>query len=227
MNATKKTLGAVLALTVLVLGATGAWAIDPDSTNNLAKIKVRITPNADYGVQIDTTNVQGTDSGIIDLGALSLAASTWTVRPATVTILGTVSARGGNGGQELDMVVDLAGTAWLIDPTPATDGIGATTDELSGFVLFSGTGLSVAPSGTDFGNATANAGITADAESYHVGGNSGAGTRFENQTGGGVDMDQLSATNARHMWMYFRLPPTTSTGAAQELTLTLTAGANL
>ena len=218
-----------LSALVMALAGTGAWAVgsDPDASNNSDMIRVRITPNADYGVQIDTANLLGGGTGVIDMGALSLGVSTWTVRPATVTILGTVSKNIGSGlgGQELDMAVDMTG-AWVLDATPTTDAAG-TIDELSVFVMFSAITMSEAPTGTDFGNATALHGVTSEA-SWHVGGNSGAGKRFEKQGAAhATDMDQMSANDVKHMWMYFRLPPTTSTGADQELTLTLTAGPNI
>ena len=223
MKTNWKTRG-LTALTVAALAVTGAWAADPDGSNNSDTIRVRITPNADYGVQIDTANLLGGGTGVIDMGALSLGVSTWTVRPATVTILGSVSKNGANGGQELDLAADLLGT-WTLDATPTTDATG-TIDELSMYVLFSAITMSEAPTGTDFGNATANAAVTTEVAT-HAGGTSGGGTRYEKQGAHTTDMDQMSTSDPRHMWLYFRLPPTTSTGADQELTLTLTAGPNL
>ena len=222
MTTTKKLGWALATLTVLCLGAGSAWAVDPDHSNDSDMIRIRITPNADYGVEIDTTNVQGTSDGVIDMGALNLYASTYTVRPATVTIKGTVAANGVNGGQELDVNAAITG-GWTFDTAPTTDQTGGSVDALAMYLLFSANTLSAAPTASEFADGTANASITSAALTYRAGGASGNGSKFEQQGGGTTNMDNMSTGNVRHMWTYFRLPPTTSVGTQQEITVTLTA----
>ena len=216
---------ALAGLLVLVTGAT-AWAADPNAANTEDGLTVRITPNADYGVTIDTANVGGAATGLIDLGAMDLYTSTYTLKPATVTITGTVSARAGNGGQELDVTARLlTASGWIFDPTPTTDATSGSVDELAMFLLMSPTTLSAAPSAANFVGAGAAAEVTSGAVGtqtslgYRGGGLSGAGTKFEF----GTDLDQMSVNDKKHLWMYFRLPSETSTGTAQDLAVTLTA----
>jgi hypothetical protein len=207
----------LLAAALLAMAGTGAWAVDLNTANDAEGLTVRITPNADYGVTIDTTNLQGGASGVIELGTLDMYASTFTVRPATVTIAGGVSRRGAsNTGQELDVTAGISG-GWFLDATPTTTGTGGEIDGLAMYLLFSPTSISQAPSGGEFVDGTGD--VTATGTAIRAGGSAGGGVKFEN----GTDMDNLSVGNARHMWMYFRMPSETSTGSDQDVTVTLTA----
>ena len=60
---------ALLGLMLTAVLGVGAYAADPDPANDADGVTVRITPNADYGVTIDT-QVAGVAGGVIDLGAL-------------------------------------------------------------------------------------------------------------------------------------------------------------
>ena len=212
---TKRMTAALLGLMLTAVLGVGAYAADPNAANTEDGLTVRITPNADYGVTIDTTN-QGIASGAIDLGALNLYASTYTVKPATVTITGTVSRRGAtNTGQELDVTANISG-GWVLDATPTTDATSGSIDELAMYLLFTPTSLSGAPGANEF---ITDGTVTVTGSAIRAGGSGGAGTKFERNT----DMDNLSVGNARHMWMYFRLPSETSTGNAQDVAVTLTA----
>ena len=226
MKTTKKAGWAALAGLALVLAAGSAWAVDPDASNNSDQIRIRITPNADYGVEIDTGNLPMA-GGLIDLGALSLYASTFTVKPATVTILGSVSKSAGNPtttGQELDVTAAISG-GWTFDTTPTTDNTSGAIDELAMFLLFSDTALAAGPAASEFAGATA--GVTT-AAAIRAGGSSSTGVVYEKTGAAAGDMDNLSVGNKRHMWTYFRLPDATSTASAQDVTVTLTAtGSNL
>ena len=232
MKTTKRTmtwaLAARLTLAGLLVAATGvgAWAADPNAANDKAGLTVRITPNADYGVTIDTANV-GVAGGVIDLGSLNLYASTFTVKPATVTIVGTVSARAGAGGQELDVTARiLTAGGWIFDPTPTTDATSGATDELAMFLLMSGATGAAGPTGTQFATAGADAQVTSGGAgtqtslTYRAGGLNGLGTKFKF---GASSLDNLSVNDQRNLWMYFRLPDATSTGNAQDIAVTLTA----
>jgi hypothetical protein len=226
MKTTKlKTVWALAALLALGTAVT-ARAADPNAANTEDGLTVRITPNADYGVTIDTANV-GVAGGVIDLGALNLYASTFTVKPATVTITGTVSKRGTQGGQELDVKANiLTANGWIFDPTPTTDATSGAVDELAMYLLMSDAAGAAGPTGAQFATAGAAAELTSGGAGtqasllYRAGGAGGAGTKFEF---GATDLDQMSVGNQRNLWMYFRLPSETSTGNAQDVAVTLTA----
>ena len=223
---TKRMMTGLLALLVTAMTGVSALAADPNAANTEDGLTVRITPNADYGVTIDTANV-GVAGDVIDLGAMDLYTSTFNVKPATVTVTGTVSKRGANGGQELDVTAAvLTANGWIFDPTPTTDATSGAVDELAMFLLMSDTTLSASPGGASFTDAGVAAQVTSGAvgtqtsHTYRAGGLGGAGSKFEF---GGVDLDQMSVGNKRHLWMYFRLPSETSTGSAQDIAVTLTA----
>ena len=205
------TLGALTGLLVAVAGA-GAYA-DTVASNDSDQIIVRITPNVDRGVEIDTSAV------VLNLGAVDLFASTQTVTPATVTILGNI------GNQELDLsgAIASAGTAWTFDASASTDATSGTLDQLAAYALFSATTRPTAPTGTDFADGTAAASVTGGAQ--RVGGPSGNGSKHELQGGDTVNMDNKSPGDTAHMWMFFRLPSSTTGSDEQAVTLTLTAAA--
>ena len=186
---------------------------DPNSDS----LTITITPNVDYGVDIDTDGVT------MDLGTLDLYAVGQTVQPATVTILGTVSSDGSqNTGQELELTLTFEGGAspWTFDATPTTYAFGGTLDEIAVYALFTDTTMSDVPDGGVFGDSSAGFTVNPD----RAGSASTDGTRFEKTAGQHtIDMDHKSPDDEAHLWMYFRLPPATSDSGAKEITLTATA----
>jgi len=213
-----------LAMAVLTAGLLGsltagvAWA-DKDLTNDKASLTIRITPNVDYGVTLDTATLRGDDAAIINLGSVELYASTQTVKPATATIVGTVSKGAANTGQELDVLAtNLTAGGWSFDATPSTYSTLGSINELAMYLAFTPTSQSVKPTGDEFANAL----YEYTGGSVHAGQTGGNGTKFEMSA---VDMDDLSVGNKAHLWLLFRLPNETSTGAAQDIQVTLTAGA--
>jgi hypothetical protein len=224
MTTKLKAAWALAALLVLVTGVS-AWAADPNAANTEDGLTVRITPNADYGVTIDTANL-GLAGETIDFGSLDLYTSTYTLKPATVTITGTVSKNGSQGGQELDVTARiLTANGWVFDPTPTTDATSGSVDELAMFLLMSPTTLSASPSAANYAAAASAAELTSGGAgtqtslTYRGGGNGGNGSKFEF----GTDLDQMSVNDKKHLWMYFRLPSQTSTSNAQDIAVTLTA----
>ncbi|MFH1725546.1 MAG: hypothetical protein ABII00_13135 [Elusimicrobiota bacterium] len=209
-KAMKKTWAAI-ALMGLMLGYAGnVWA-DANLTNDTDQVIITITPNIDRGVEIDTATV------VLNLGSLDLYASTQTVSPATVTILGTLS------GQELDLTgaITSGGTPWTFDASPTTDQTSGETDKLAAYVLFGDTPwTSAAPGAADFADVTAAASYISGTQ--RAGSNSGDGTKYEWQTDT-VDMDNKAPNDQVHMWLFFRLPNWTSTASDQNVTFTLTA----
>ena len=197
---------ALIGLMVVTSGVRKLWA-NSNAANNADSLTIRVTPNVDRGVNIDTAAV------VLNLGTLPLYQSTQTVRPSTVTIDGTLN------GQELDISGSISG-GWSFDLSPSTWGNSGENNRLATYVLFSDNALATAPDGDAF--AGANADFTG--ETLRVGGSSGAGTKFEKTSGGNtVDMDNKNPSDQAHMWIFLRLPNTTSTANPQDVTLTLTA----
>ncbi len=202
---------------LLALGAETrtAWAT-ADSTNNQASLTITILPNIDLGVSIDTNSV------ILDLGTLDLSMTTQTVRPATVTILGTLASDGSQTtGQELDLSLTFTG-GWDLDTSPSVDTTDAETDMIAVYALFSDTSLSKAPTAGQF--SSENGGFVSTAQ--RAGGAGGDGAQFEKAGGGalpGDGMDHKSAGDKAHLWMLLRLPSATTDSTAKTVTLTATA----
>ena len=211
----KKCIAALLGLMLTVLGTGIAWA-DSDTTNDRASLTFSLTPNVDFGVSIDTGNIT------MDFGSVALGTLQQRVRPATVTILGTITSDGSQTtGQELDLALTFVG-GWSLDTSPSIDTTSNETDAIAVYALFSDTSLSLAPTPAQFD--AESGGFTQTNE--RAGGGSGDGTRFEKQGGGalpGDGMDHMSTGDAAHLWMLFRLPADTTTGNQQEITLTATA----
>ncbi len=194
-----------LAALLTLIQTDRAWATS-DPTNNQDSIQITITPLVDRGVDIDSATVA------VNLGAVALQATTQTVRPATVTVLGTLN------GQELD-VAGVLGPTWSFDTTPTTGLSSMEENALAFYLLFSDTALSAAPSAGEF--AADNGDFTGT--TLRAGGSAGNGTKFEKTGGGALNMDNKNPTEKAHMWFFLRTPGTTTTGAAQTATITLTA----
>jgi hypothetical protein len=205
MTMSKKTMMVALIGLMTLFVADRAFALAVPS-NDQDSIQITITPNIDRGVQIDSQTVS------VDLGTLPLATSTQTVRPATVTILGTVAS------QELTVAGSILPT-WSFDTTPSVDTTSMENDALAFYLLFSDTTLSAAPPGPEF---VADSGAFTG-QTLRAGGDAGAGVVFEKQNGGAKDMDNRAPADQSHLWFFLRMPGTTSSANAQTVTITLTA----
>ena len=217
----KKLLGlagtAFLALGLLVLNTSKAHAVysgDSISSNNAAGMVIRITPNADRGVQISTGNVH------LNLGVVDLGASTQTVTPATVTIQGNMI------GCELELSASITG-GWVFQNFQTRTSTGA--NQLNVWATFTSISTGLAPAtqddeyfrvGTSSGAKLTALGPTFAASPIGVIGNNGIGG-FENNEGGTGDMDDMVAGNVRHLFTYFTLPPTTSITGPQDINFVL------
>ncbi len=208
---------ALLGMALMVMVTGRAWATT-NSANNQDSLTITILPNIDRGVSIDT------NTEIMDLGTVDLGVTTQTVRPATVTILGSMSSDGSQTtGQELDLSLTFSPVGgWSLDTSPTIDSTSNETDAIAVYALFSDTTLSLAPTAAQF--VAENGAFTTTLA--RAGGGVGNGTRFE-KTGGGAlpgdGMDHLSTGDKAHLWMLFRLPNVTTVTDAQEITLTATA----
>lgn len=198
----------IFAAALLALSAQPVFA-DSNPLDDSANIEILITPNFDRGVEIDTANVH------MNLGNVDLGIATQTVRPATVTIVGNVL------NNELNLSAVLTG-GWNFDDNVASQ----ETDALQAWVVFKATTSATVPSKSASNFDDANDAITPASPSPAFGatrvgfqnGNGGTADRFED---GVADMDSLAPGTKRHMWMYFRTPPVTSTSNQQQINFTL------
>ncbi|OGR82183.1 MAG: hypothetical protein A2901_04320 [Elusimicrobia bacterium RIFCSPLOWO2_01_FULL_54_10] len=198
-------------LSFLTLG-TRAWA-DSDPSNDSAAVTIRITPNFERGVQIETGSVH------MDLGLVNMGASTQTVSPATVTILGNIL------NTELNLAASITG-GWVFDPNQTFESTG--TNQLNVWASFTSISTASAPAqGNEYFRVGTSSGAKIISNTNLFGpaavgfaGSAGIG-RFENNAGNNgpspADMDGMNPNAQRHLWLYFRLPDTTSVSAEQEI----------
>ena len=174
---------------------------DSVSTNNYTALTILITPNVDRGVEISSSNVN------LDLGSVDMYTSTYTVRPATITILGTISTT------ELTLSAAISG-GWSFDSTPLV----AETDKLSTWALFSSIAITSAPSSSEF--QIYNSTIASDTASQSATGVGDASSRYE---GGwnGSDMDSMAPGTKRHLWIKMQTPSATSITTQQTIVFDL------
>jgi hypothetical protein len=204
---------AVLAAAALLFAfQTGAWA-DSNPSNDTDDIEITITPNIDRGVSIDTNNVA------MDLGSVDMNASTQTVRPATVTIQGTVT------NTELELSAQISG-GWSFEPVATS----STTDQLKVWAVFTATTVFTVPAKNNNTFDDTNDFLGASGTSFPAtrvgsasGGNGNINNSFEDNSGNTfADMDALRPGMKRHLWLYFTTPPLTSTANPQSIRFYLT-----
>jgi hypothetical protein len=196
------------------------------SAQNVDSLTVTVTPNASYSLTLSTSLAANSFA----LGSVNLAASTFTVSPATVTVTSSYATTG------LTLQGLLTG-GWTLE-TANTAAL--AQDKLAAWAVFTDTGVSVAA--TVAGEAGAFSGTAADADDSDV--LSGAALSVGNLatahlrefvlTGGAANYKSAHnlPSNAvdvggsmSHLWLKLKLPPTSSTVAQQSLTVVVTAGA--
>ena len=186
------------------------WArADSNPSNDSAALSIRITPNFERGVTIETGSVN------MDLGYMDMDASTQTVSPATVTITGNIL------NTELNLAASITG-GWVFDPNQTYESTG--TNQLNAWVSFTSSNVAAIPSqdGEFFRvGASSGAKIVSDTNVFGpvavgIAGGSGIG-RFEGNAGGSADMDSMNPTSQRHLWLRFKTPATTSVIADQQV----------
>ncbi len=210
----KKVSTAVIGVGLLTLGLmvwnvskVQAYAGDSISSNDATAVVVRITPRADRGVQISTG-----DNGYLNLGTVDLGASTQTVSPATVTITGNMNTT------ELDLSATITG-GWVFNNAETFASTAGAANQLNAWVSFTSISTGGVPAvnnndeyfrvGTSSGAKLTS--LTQSFSGVRVGRQSATGIgRFENDESNSGDMDNLAPTSLRHLWTFFRLPPTTS-----------------
>ena len=207
---TKAWLG--LAALALALGVTAAKA-DPNSSNNTGTFTVRITPNVDLGVTVDTTGSAWVGSANLDVTTALNAES----------LLGTgvlLTVAGDFNNQEFALNATALDT-WTLDTdeTPELDKvrlyalIGANQSAAPASSLFNGTANLLGATPVNAGQAQANEG----GDSTHI---------YEFLTAQSPEyaqIDGMAVTTARRMWLRANTPTTTSTDAQARFTVTVTA----
>ena len=208
-----------LAALALALGLTcgrAASAADKDS------LTVTITPIAAYGVLVTTTNVG------LDLGSVALNASTQTVKPSTITVTSSWATT----NLTLTGIMGGTGTPWTFSPNTAVAG----NNQLQTWAVFTDTSSSVMPAqgaGYFSGTVPAAAGSgVVDASARAIGGASGTGL-FVNSASAAAPYKAMTnlpsnavdpAAATAHLWLYFKLPASTTDLNAKLVTFLLTAG---
>lgn len=216
MSTLARKLAGVIAVGMLAVGMVWMSAgkaqaySDALSTNNVAGLTVRITPNVDRGIQISSA-----PGGFLQLGSVDLGVSTFTVNPATITIMGNVSTT------ELDLGATIFATvgnaSWNFDNSSTT-----AADLLATWAVFSGIGISSRPSQNEFtvSNATVTTTMVGSGNEARIGGTSGNGTRFEGPWTGS-DMDSMPISTQRHLWIQVKTPASTSITGEQNINFNL------
>ena len=216
--------GIFLALGLLVMNSAPVHA-DADPSNDSAAMVIRIRLNVDRSVTIATGDVG------MDLGYVTMGASTWTIHPATVTIGGNIS------NTELSLAAQISG-GWVFDNTQTVTSTAGSANVLHAWAQFTSvsTGLAPAQDNDNFrvGTTSGSKIISTDTgpifASAPVGFSGSAGIgRFENSEGVsgtfGGDMDGMNPGAKRHMFTYFTLPPVTTVATDQDIQFTLTVRA--
>ena len=190
-------------------------------------LTVTVTPNASYSMTLSTALAAGSFA----LGNVNLAASTFTVKPATVTITSSFATTG------LTLQGVLSG-GWTLETANTAV---LAQDKLAAWAVFTDTGVSVAATVAGLAGAfsgTAANGADSDVLSgtaYGVGNAATVGVR-QYVLGTGAASNYKSMFNlpptstdpggsAAHLWLKLTLPPTTSFPGQQSLTVVVTAAA--
>ena len=185
-------------------------------------LTITITPAASYRIDIDTSNSS------FALGSVDLDASTYTVKPATVTIGSTYATT------DVRVVTQISG-GWLLD----TDTSNKEADRLQAWGVFTDT--SVATTAAVQASPGAFSGTTPDTDNSDVlglnvvyAGFAGGKTQHVLTAGAGYKtMDAIpsylvdEAASKAYLWLKFILPPATTDNTEKSVTITLGAAAPL
>ena len=215
MNMKLKTVKtAMLAAAVAVLGATAAYA-DANPANDSGSFTVRITPNVDLGVTVDTSGANWAGAANLDMTS-DLATDTLLQNAIAVAMAGNFA------DQELTLTGAALNT-WQLD----TDEVDVQ-DQLRLYAMFSDSALATSPNvGTITGtqNLIATSATRAGQTQANEGGDTGHVYELSTGAGAGVyaDVDGMLSSATRKLWLRARTPSTTSTDGQAAFTVTVTA----
>jgi len=203
---------AMLTAMLTVLAAGTAFA-DTNPANDSGSFTVRITPNVDLGVTVDTTGAAWVGSANLDM-TQDLGTDLLLSAPVNIAMAGNFN------NQELTLTGAALNT-WVLD----TDEVDVV-DQLRLYAMFGRFAYSASPVSGDFsgvGNLITTTPTRAGQSQANEGGDTGH--TYELATGNAeyADVDGMSATATRKLWLRSRTPSTTSTDAQAAFTVTVTA----
>ena len=204
----------MLAVLACAVCASQAWATDPVPGNNSGTFIIKITPNVDLGVTVDTTGaawVGDTDLYVdMDLGATKLLGT------------GVKLTVAGNFQNQEFQLSGAANSTWALDTTVDDEQdkvrlyamIGADQNaELAGGAQYAGVGNLITTGASRAGQAQSDE----SGDLLHT---------YEFATGAGAeyaDVDGLTVSTARRLWLRADTPSQTTVANEQQFTITVTA----
>ena len=212
MRQRARTMTVMLTAALALMTATFARA-DANPANDSGSFTVRITPNVDLGVTVDTTGAAWTGSANLDVTS-DLATDTRLTAPIGIAMAGNF------GNQELTLSA-VALNTWVLD----TDEVDAQ-DQMRLYAMFGRFAYSASPAVADF-NGTGNliTGSTVRAGQAQADEAGDTNHAYELATGNSeyADVDGMNSTSTRKLWLRARTPSTTSTDGQAQFTVTVTA----
>ena len=212
-----KTTWAVLAALALMLGMSSNAAADPVGSNDTGTFIIRIQPNVDLGVLVDTLGAGWVDAGNLDV-TMDLGTTQVLFTGVKLTVVGNFN----NQEFALSAVAD---NTWVLDADEA-DGV----DELQLYALICAN-QTTAPGSALFLDATYLLDGTptqAGQSPANEGGNSGQVFEFKTDAGAVyADIDSMAVGTDRRLWLRADTPTTTTTDGQQAFTITVTAKSGL
>ena len=206
-----------LLIALAVAGATFAYA-DANPANDSASFTVRITPNVDLGVTVDTAGAAWVGSSDLDV-TQDLGTDKVLSAPVSVAMAGNFN------NQELTLTGAALNT-WQLD-TDEADAV----DQLRLYALFAKPASVTTPIVGDFAGA-GNLITTAATRAGQIQANEGGDTGhvYELSTGHAEyigspngDVDGMSATATKKLWLRSSTPASSSTDEQAAFTVTVTA----
>lgn len=202
-------LGALLLLGTL---AGTAQAATSDS------LTVTIRPTAQYAVDVDT----GIGANLLDLGNVALGASTYTITVTTVEVQSTYAQT------DLTVQAQVISGGWSIDGDTTTQ----NTDAVQAWAVYTDTSIVTTAAAQALAGAfAADDVLQATARDVGVLGAGPAMYTVDVGQPAYKSMEDIPSSAAdgpasrSHLWLKFRLPPTTTTVNPQLVYVTVTAGA--
>jgi hypothetical protein len=213
MTMKMKTVKTILAAGLALIMTAAAAHADTNPANDSGTFTVRITPNVDLGVTVDTTGSAWVGSANLDV-AQDLG---------TDKLMGTsigIAMAGNLNNQELTLQ-GVALNTWVLD----TDEIDVQ-DQMRLYALFGKVAGAASPLVSDF-TGTQNLITTIATRAGQIQANEGGDTGHVYELpiahGQYADVDGMAATATRRLWLRSRTPATTSTDQQQAFTVIVTA----
>ena len=216
--------GWTLAAALIALGCLGTEArADRVPGNNSGTFSVRIFPNVDLGVSVNTSGAAWVGSADLDVTA-NLGGQEVLGTPVTLTILGDFN------NQELTLLATKIDTWSLDEDTAARE-----TDALQLFALVGADQTAILATIANYETSTNNHLITtAPLPVGQTNGNEGTpGTghlyEFDASVGGLIydDVDNMIVGTVRMLWLGASIPTATSVDSQQEFQITVAAASGV